>query len=47
MSGRELFSRPRRNRRGAALALVFAGVLAAGAVTGSLPEGGQERESEA
>ncbi|MGV9341480.1 S41 family peptidase [Streptomyces sp. NPDC003688] len=47
MSGRELFRRPRRNRRGAALALVFAGVLAAGAVTGSLPEGGQERESEA
>ncbi|MEU4151374.1 S41 family peptidase [Streptomyces sp. NPDC026659] len=47
MSGRELFRRPRRNRRGAALALVFAGVLAAGAVTGSLPEDGQERESEA
>ncbi|MGW4196036.1 S41 family peptidase [Streptomyces sp. NPDC005004] len=47
MSGRELFRRPRRNRRGAALALFFAGVLAAGAVTGSLPERGQDRENEA
>ncbi|MGW4301942.1 S41 family peptidase [Streptomyces sp. NPDC004646] len=47
MSGRELFSRPRRSRRGAALALFFAGVLAAGAVTGALPERGQDRKSEA
>ncbi|NBE53027.1 S41 family peptidase [Streptomyces boluensis] len=39
MSGLQRFSRPRSVRRGAALALVFAGVLAAGAATGSF--GGQ------
>ncbi|MET8767988.1 S41 family peptidase [Streptomyces sp. NPDC004658] len=38
MSGRDLFCQPRRVRRGAALTLVFAGVLIAGAATGSLPE---------
>ncbi|MEU3343455.1 S41 family peptidase [Streptomyces sp. NPDC006700] len=37
MSGRDLFRQPRRGRAGAALTLVFAGVLVAGAVTGSLP----------
>ncbi|MFI8089942.1 S41 family peptidase [Streptomyces sp. NPDC086080] len=37
MSGRALFCRPRRIRRGAALTLVFASVLVAGAATGSLP----------
>ncbi|SPF03127.1 S41 family peptidase [Streptomyces sp. MA5143a] len=35
MSGRDLFSQPRRIRRGAALTLVFASVLATGAATGS------------
>ncbi|MZD07328.1 PDZ domain-containing protein [Streptomyces sp. SID5785] len=43
MSGPELFSRPRRFGRGAALSLVFAGVLAAGAATGGLP--GEEHGS--
>ncbi|MES9519807.1 S41 family peptidase [Streptomyces capoamus] len=38
MSGRDLFCQPRRIRRGAALTLVFAGVLVAGAATGSFPE---------
>ncbi|WP_345623353.1 S41 family peptidase [Streptomyces ziwulingensis] len=38
MSGRDLFCQPRRVRRGAALTLVFASVLVAGAATGSLPE---------
>ncbi|MDL5201882.1 S41 family peptidase [Streptomyces sp. ALI-76-A] len=38
MSGRDLFCPPRRVRRGAALTLVFASVLVAGAATGSLPE---------
>jgi carboxyl-terminal processing protease len=42
MSGRELcrdlFCPPRRIRRGAALTLVFAGVLVTGAATGSFPE---------
>ncbi|MFI9242130.1 S41 family peptidase [Streptomyces sp. NPDC053086] len=38
MSGRDPFCQPRRGRRGAALTLVFAGVLIAGAATGSLPE---------
>ncbi|MGW2708230.1 S41 family peptidase [Streptomyces sp. NPDC001356] len=38
MSGRDLFCQPRRVRRGATLALVFAGVLIAGAATGSFPE---------
>ncbi|MBD0423220.1 PDZ domain-containing protein [Streptomyces sp. TRM S81-3] len=37
MSGRDLFCQPRRARHGAALTLVFAGVLVAGAATGSLP----------
>ncbi|MDI3408876.1 S41 family peptidase [Streptomyces cavernicola] len=35
MSGLDAFSRPRSVRRGAALTLVFAGVLAAGAATGT------------
>ncbi|MET8134974.1 MULTISPECIES: S41 family peptidase [unclassified Streptomyces] len=35
MSGRDLFCEPRRIRRGAALTLVFASVLVAGAATGS------------
>ncbi|MEU0337057.1 S41 family peptidase [Streptomyces sp. NPDC006193] len=39
MSGRDLFCQPpRRMRRGAALTLVFAGVLMTGAATGSFPE---------
>jgi carboxyl-terminal processing protease len=38
MSGRDLFRPPRRVRHGAALTLVFASVLVAGAATGSLPE---------
>ncbi|MEU4876603.1 S41 family peptidase [Streptomyces sp. NPDC021608] len=38
MSGRDLFCQPRRCRRRAALTLVFAGVLVAGAATGSLPQ---------
>ncbi|CQR63768.1 S41 family peptidase [Streptomyces leeuwenhoekii] len=37
MSGHDLFRPPRRIRHGAALTLVFAGVLVAGAATGSLP----------
>jgi carboxyl-terminal processing protease len=40
MSGRDLFCQPRRMRRGAALTLVFASVLVAGAATGSFPEAG-------
>ncbi|MGW1670384.1 S41 family peptidase [Streptomyces sp. NPDC002324] len=42
MSGRDLFSPPRRIRRGAALTLVFASVLATGAATGCFddPRGG-------
>lgn len=40
MSGRDLFCQPRRLRRGAALTLVFASVLVAGAATGSLPGAG-------
>ncbi|GAA3153473.1 S41 family peptidase [Streptomyces rameus] len=40
MSGRDPFCQPRRVRRGAALTLVFAGVLITGAATGSLPEPG-------
>lgn len=39
MSGRDLFCQPRRFGRGAALTLVFAGVLVAGAATGSFPDG--------
>lgn len=42
MSGRALFCQPRRIGRGAALTLVFASVLAAGAATGSLPGAGRE-----
>ncbi|MFF8730196.1 S41 family peptidase [Streptomyces sp. NPDC015171] len=38
MSGRDLFCQPRRIRHGAALTLVFAGLLIAGAATGSFPE---------
>src|SRR5690242_16098211 len=38
MSGRDLLAQPRRFRRGAALTLVFASVLVAGAATGSFPE---------
>ncbi|MFJ7152642.1 S41 family peptidase [Streptomyces sp. NPDC100445] len=45
MSGRDPFCQPRRRRRGAALALVFAGVLAAGAATGSFPEPPPAREA--
>ncbi|MFE8946223.1 S41 family peptidase [Streptomyces sp. NPDC007856] len=37
-SGRDLFGQPRRVSRGAALTLVFAGVLVTGAATGSFPE---------
>ncbi|MER6627274.1 S41 family peptidase [Streptomyces sp. NPDC000987] len=43
MSGRDLFCQPRRVRRGAALTLVFASVLVAGAATGALP--GPDRKS--
>lgn len=42
MSGRALFCQPRRIGRGAALTLVFASVLVAGAATGSLPGAGRE-----
>ncbi|MEU3727833.1 S41 family peptidase [Streptomyces sp. NPDC033538] len=42
MSGRDLFCQPRRTRRGAALTLVFASVLVAGAATGSFPETDQK-----
>ncbi|MFJ3227213.1 S41 family peptidase [Streptomyces sp. NPDC086783] len=45
MSGRDLFCQPRRIGRGVALTLVFAGVLAAGAATGSLPEHGRNSPS--
>ncbi|MFJ8491498.1 S41 family peptidase [Streptomyces sp. NPDC094038] len=41
MSGRELFCQPRRVRRGAALTLVFAGLLVTGAATGAFPDPGQ------
>ncbi|MEV5426568.1 S41 family peptidase [Streptomyces cellulosae] len=41
MSGRDPFCRPRSVRRGAALTLVFASVLVAGAATGSLPGAGR------
>ncbi|MCS0602552.1 S41 family peptidase [Streptomyces sp. LP11] len=46
MPGRELFCPPRRIRRGAALTFLFAGVLAAGAATGSLPESPEASESQ-
>ncbi|MGP4045554.1 S41 family peptidase [Streptomyces sp. 2A115] len=42
MSGRDLFCQPRRFGRGAALTLVFASVLAAGAATGSFEESGRK-----
>jgi carboxyl-terminal processing protease len=42
MSGPDLFAQPRRFGRGAALTLVFASVLVAGAATGSLPQGSEE-----
>ncbi|MFE5819393.1 S41 family peptidase [Streptomyces sp. NPDC056479] len=45
MSGRDLFCQPRRFGRGAALTLVFASVLVAGAATGSFP--GPDRKSPA
>ncbi|MYX29671.1 PDZ domain-containing protein [Streptomyces sp. SID8381] len=48
MPGRDLFCQPRRPRAGATLTLVFAGVLVAGAATGSLPgarSGAGERKS--
>ncbi|MEU2272899.1 S41 family peptidase [Streptomyces olindensis] len=38
MSGRDPFCQPRRMRRGAALTLLFASVLVAGAATGALPQ---------
>lgn len=38
MSGRDPFCQSRRSRRGAALTLVFAGVLVTGAATGSFPD---------
>ncbi|MFE0388726.1 S41 family peptidase [Streptomyces bungoensis] len=41
MSGHDPFCKPRRFGRGAALTLVFAGVLVAGAATGSFPDTGQ------
>ncbi|GGS65547.1 S41 family peptidase [Streptomyces griseoviridis] len=47
MSGRDLFCQPRRFRHGAALTLVFAGVLAAGAATGTLPEADRNTASDA
>ncbi|MHC3473904.1 S41 family peptidase [Streptomyces sp. 7R007] len=45
MSGRDLFCQPRRIRRGAALTLLFASVLVAGAATGSLPEADRKSAS--
>ncbi|MER5430759.1 S41 family peptidase [Streptomyces sp. NPDC002588] len=45
MSGRDLFCQPRRFGRGAALTLVFASVLVAGAATGSLPGEGRRTAS--
>ncbi|MER5472750.1 S41 family peptidase [Streptomyces sp. NPDC002685] len=42
MSGRDLFCEPRRIRRGAALTLVFASVLVAGAATGSFSDPGRK-----
>lgn len=45
MSGRDLFCQPRRFGRGAALTLVFASVLAAGAATGSFDTPGRKSTS--
>ncbi|MET9777130.1 S41 family peptidase [Streptomyces sp. NPDC006367] len=42
MSGRALFCQPRRARHGAALTLVFTGVLVTGAATGLLPGDGRK-----
>lgn len=47
MSGPDPFRQPRRVRRGAALTLVFASVLVAGAATGSLPESAAGRAASA
>ncbi|WP_415952110.1 S41 family peptidase [Streptomyces sp. KLOTTS4A1] len=48
MSGpQSLFSRPRSIRRGAGLTLLFAGVLAAGAATGSIPAQQQRQPADA
>ncbi|BCL30224.1 S41 family peptidase [Streptomyces aurantiacus] len=44
MSGRDLFCQPRRIRRGAALTLVFASVLVAGAATGSFDTPGRKTD---
>ncbi|NGO45632.1 S41 family peptidase [Streptomyces ureilyticus] len=46
MSGRDLFCPPRRIRRGAALTLVFASVLATGAATGSFGASDQKSSSQ-
>ncbi|GAA2622042.1 S41 family peptidase [Streptomyces vastus] len=46
MSGRDLFCPPRRIRRGAALTLVFASVLATGAATGSFSASDQKSSSQ-
>ncbi|MFG2023051.1 S41 family peptidase [Streptomyces sp. NPDC048825] len=45
MSGRDLFCPPRRIRRGAALTLVFASVLATGAATGSFTASDEKSSS--
>ncbi|WP_206306498.1 S41 family peptidase [Streptomyces malaysiense] len=47
MSGRDPLCPPHRARQGAALTLVFAGVLAAGAVTGAFPDSGHTARSTA
>ncbi|MFC9291671.1 peptidase S41, partial [Streptomyces sp. NPDC057052] len=47
MSGRDPLCSPRRFGRGAALTLVFAGVLVAGAATGSLPGDGGRAAADA
>ncbi|WP_406837504.1 S41 family peptidase [Streptomyces sp. AHU1] len=47
MSGRDLFCEPRRIRRGAALTLVFASVLVAGAATGSFSDPARKAAAEA
>ncbi|KOT53926.1 MULTISPECIES: S41 family peptidase [Streptomyces] len=44
MTGPCLFARPRRNRRGAALTLVFVSVLATGAAAGTWEESGRRPE---
>ncbi|WJV48387.1 S41 family peptidase [Streptomyces flavofungini] len=47
MSGLDWHAEPRRIRRGAALTLVFASVLATGAATGSWSEGAEEGRNQA